>query len=170
MTFINKIIAMFIGLVIIIAASHFGGKAYYYNKYKPAIREGSRVEYAIHVEYKDRIITVPKLIAKIDTVHTIDSVYYEKPIMIAYADTTLAQDSSQVRVKYYFPPANFFQVEAKIKEKVITQKLTITEPYNPSFFDRFNIVVYAGAGYDPFVKTYTMNIGLGVGINLKKIF
>lgn len=161
---------MLICLAVVIAGSHFAGKAYYYNKYKPAIKEGSKVEYAIYTEYKDRPVYLTKIIAKTDTVHWVDSVYYEKPITVAIADTLIKKDSSSIKIKYYYPPLNYFSIDMNIREKIITQKLTVTQPYEPSFFDRFNLVLFGGVGYDIIEKQPTISIGIGIGINLNKIF
>jgi len=69
-----------------------------------------------------KIIYVQKLHAKIDTVF-IDS----SKVLVAHADTTIQKDSSKVKVSYYFPPQNYFEIMLDLKEKIIHELKTITE-------------------------------------------
>lgn len=145
------------------------------NKYKPAIPVGSKVDYVIYTKYVDKPIYITKIKAKIDTVYEVlfqgnggDSTLI--PNQVAKADTTLLADSSRIGITYYFPPRNYFDVRANIKEKIITRELTIEKPYEPSFLDRFNVVIYGGFGYDFFQKIPTVSVGLGLGFDIKKIF
>lgn len=69
-----------------------------------------------------KIIYVQKLHAKIDTVF-IDSV----KVLVAHADTTIQKDSSKIKVSYYFPPQNYFEIMLDLKEKIIHELKTITE-------------------------------------------
>lgn len=171
--FLKQLGTLLVVGIILITGTWFGARYLGYQKYKPAVKEGSKVEYSLYTEYKTKYIYVPKITSKIDTVYITnpDTTKPDIPVVVATADTTLKDElGSQFKIKYYYPPANYFSVEANYKEKTIYQTTTITKPYEPNFWDRFNIVAYAGAGYDPFLKSYTMNIGIGVGINLKKIF
>lgn len=145
------------------------------NKYKPEIPVGSKIDYVIHTEYKDRPIYITKIKAKIDTVYEVqflgdsgDSAYV--PIQVAKADTLLLTDSSRIGITYYYPPRNYFDVKANIKEKIITKELTIEKPYDLSFWDRFNIVVYGGLSYDLIERRPSLSVGVGIGFNIKLLF
>lgn len=67
-------------------------------------------------------IYITKIKADIDTVF-IDST----TVMVAKADTIINQDSSRLKVSYYFPPANYFDIQYDLKEKIIEKIKTITE-------------------------------------------
>lgn len=68
-------------------------------------------------------IYIPNLSAELDTSYLADS----SMIISASADTTFRKDSSKISVKYFFPPLNYFEIAADIKQKIITQTKTITE-------------------------------------------
>jgi hypothetical protein len=156
-----------IGLILIVFVStkYIGSK-----QYKPAIPPGSKTEYVIHTEYKDRPIYISRINATIDTIYQTVYDSSHTSTIVAKADTTITEDSTQIKISYYFPPQNYFQIDANIKEKIITKELTITKPYEPKFFDRFNVVIYGGFGYDFLQKVPAASIGLGFGINIKKLF
>ena len=84
---------------------------------------------------------------------------------IAWADTTIQQDSSRIRVLYWMPPINQFDIKASIKEKIITRD--IHHYYKEGFWDRIGIMVYAGSGYDLIKKDYSIHLGVGIGYKLK---
>jgi hypothetical protein len=158
-----------IGLIILVfvCAKYIGAK-----QYKPEIPVGSKKEYVIYTQYKDRPIYITKLRAVKDTVYkdvifANDSSHYQ---IIARADTLIYEDSSEIYVAYHFPPANYFAIQANLKEKIITKELTITKPYDPSFWDRWNVVIYGGIGYDFIERRPSLSVGVGFGIDIKKIF
>jgi|GEM_PF-4061654 len=68
-------------------------------------------------------VYIPKLSAELDTSYLADS----SMIISASADTTFRKDSSKISVKYFFPPLNYFEIAADIKQKIITQTITLTE-------------------------------------------
>lgn len=68
-------------------------------------------------------VFIPKLHAILDTVYLEDST----KIISASADTTFRKDSSKISVKYFFPPLNYFEIAADLKERIITKVKTITE-------------------------------------------
>lgn len=68
-------------------------------------------------------VFIPKLHALLDTVYLPDS----SRIISASADTTFQKDSSNISVKYFFPPLNYFEIAADISQKIITQTKTILE-------------------------------------------
>lgn len=167
-----KAIALFIllgaGLILgVYVASKYAGS----RQYKPAIPAGSKIDYVIYTKYVDKPIYITKLEAKLDTIY-VDAINdtTNDAVIVAEADTLLLADSSRIGITYYFPPRNYFDVKANIKERVITKELTIEKPYEPSFFDRFNVVIYGGLGYDFLQKIPTLSVGLGLGFDIKKVF
>lgn len=69
-----------------------------------------------------KIIYIQKLHAKLDTVFTDSS-----KVLVAHADTTIQKDSSKIKVSYYFPPQNYFEIMLDLKERIIHELKTITE-------------------------------------------
>jgi hypothetical protein len=69
-----------------------------------------------------KFIYIQKMHAKIDTLF-IDS----SNVLVAHADTTIQKDSSKIKVSYYFPPQNYFEIMLDLKEKIIHELKTITE-------------------------------------------
>lgn len=69
-----------------------------------------------------KYIYITKLQAQIDTFF-IDS----SKVTFAHADTTIQKDSSKIKVSYYFPPKNFFEIALDLKERIIHELKTITE-------------------------------------------
>lgn len=65
-------------------------------------------------------IYIDKLKATIDTIF-IDS----NEVLFAEADTLIKADSTKINVKYFFPPANYFEIDFDIKEKIITNTIEI---------------------------------------------
>jgi hypothetical protein len=116
-----------------------------------------------------KYLSADKVPAKIDTVF-IDN----EAIEYAISDTVTFYDSSKIWVRYYSPPLNVFDIEADIKEKVITKSSYITKTIEiekpTTFWDRFNWTIYAGQGYDIIHKDYSISVGVGIGFNLGKIF
>lgn len=72
--------------------------------------------------YKPKQVTVEKLKSVLDTVYV-----NNEPVITANADTLLLKDSSRVKVKYYFPPVNKFDIEFLLKEKIVNVITKITE-------------------------------------------
>lgn len=64
--------------------------------------------------YVDKPVQIVKWKAKIDTVYK-DNI----PQIVASADTLIEKDSAQVKVKYYFPPVNKFDLDINVKERII---------------------------------------------------
>ncbi len=69
-----------------------------------------------------KYIYVTKLQARIDTIF-VDS----SKVLVARADTALQKDSSKIKVSYYFPPKNLFEIALEIKERIIREFQTVTE-------------------------------------------
>jgi hypothetical protein len=125
------------------------------------------------VKTVDRPIYITKLKAKLDTIRFTDTLtrYNNDEFFVkAGADTIIGLDSSTIRVMYFFPPDNYFDIVANIKEKVITKTITNEIEKPTTFWDRFNWTIYAGQGYDIIHKDYSISIGVGIGFNLGKIF
>jgi|GEM_PF-3286464 len=72
-----------------------------------------------------------KLKAKLDTSYTAvqDSSTGEVDTLkniTASADTTFEKDSLQIKIKYHYPPQNYFELAINFKEKIIETIKTIT--------------------------------------------
>jgi len=101
----------------------------------------------------------------------VDTTHYELYIpQVAYADTLLKQDSSSVKITYYYPPRNYFDLDLNIKEKVITHEITKILPYEPKFFDRFNYGFYLGCGYDFINKQPVISFGVAITLDIGRVF
>lgn len=167
---LNDFVKLIILGIILIIGVYFGSKYFGSKQYKP---DNSKYVLDVSVRYVDKPIYITKIKAKIDTVfepiyNGIDTVFV--PIAYAKADTLLKQDSSSIKVTYYYPPRNYFDLDLNIKEKIITHEITRTLPYEPTFWDRFNIVIYGGVGYDFIQRLPSISVGIGLGINIKKLF
>ena len=119
--------------------------------------------YVIHTEVKDRPVYITKIKARIDTV-----IINNVPQEVASADTTLTKDSSTVRVKYYFPPANYFSIDMNLKDKFIYKTVTVKEVYEApkTFWDRFHFGIQAGVGLGTINKTFDLYVGYGISFEL----
>ncbi len=70
--------------------------------------------------------------ARIDTVR--DTTYIEQPVLVASIDTVMAVHKDTLRVEYFFPPLNFFNVDFKpgpipvlIKTETVTKTVIESE-------------------------------------------
>ena len=160
-------------VLVIFFANYFGVHRYKSQVPKPAdttwmVQTKTVVDSALVHKLKAQIYALKnkKPVAIHDTLRLGEELYY------AEADTTLKKDSSTINVRYYFPPLNYFDIDAKIhkKETFITKTIKEQLPCDRSFFDRFNWVIYAGIGYDPFGKIPNVSIGVGIGINIGGMF
>lgn len=95
------------------------------------------------------------------------------------AQTSTSYEDSLVSfgVSFYSPipihPESYFEFyDVKVKEKKQTTIITNESvlPYQPSFWDRFGIYVGGGFGYDPFKREPTINAGIYIGFEIKKLF
>ena len=179
---------VFLAIIIVLVFRFFGGV-----KYKPEIPAPIDTTYVV-IE-KEKIIEVDKVSGSISKIKrlllaeatekekikliadalkdTIDLLKFNLSELgdndnqyIAWADTTIQQDSSRIRVLYWMPPINKFDIKASIKEKTITRD--IHHYYDESFWDRFGIMIYAGSGYDLIKKDYSLHLGIGIGFKIKK--
>ena len=107
--------------------------------------------------YLTQIKLVERLKAKLDTIY-INSA----PVTVAVADTVLKEDSSTIAVKYYFPPLNYFNIAADIKQKIIYKTITNDITKVEYVRERLGYGIYAGTGYDVVNKDFGIQIGLGV--------
>lgn len=156
-----------VGLIVIV---YFGAKILGAKQYEP---DNSKYIFETSIKFVDKPIYITKIKARIDTLYEPkfingDTVYVA--YQTAVADTILKSDSSKIGITYYFPPKNYFNIDAHIKEKIITHEITKELPYDPSFWDRFNVVIYGGIGYDFIERRPSISIGVGFGIDIKKIF
>lgn len=172
---INKFkdfIWLVIGGIVLLVAVFFVAKFIGSKQYKP---DNSKFIFETSVRYVDKPIYITKIKAMIDTVYEVqflgisdDSAYV--PIQIAYADTLLKQDSSSVKITYYYPPKNYFALELNIKEKIITHEITKILPYEPKFADRFNYGLYLGCGYDFINKQPIISFGVAITFDIGRVF
>ena len=144
-----------------------GNVLQYCNPPEPIIKTKIETKTQIDTVYRSKYITVQKIQAKLDTVY-IDNA----PQMVASADTLIRQDSSAVKIKYYFPPMNKFEVTMKLRDRYITRVDSIfktiekTLPYNPGFFDRLGLSVQAGFGQGMIHKQFDFYYGVGISYKL----
>lgn len=137
------------------------------HKPKPEIR----TEIKTDTLYVDRVNTITKWKAKLDTVlipyvvNNYDTLWIPQPI--ASADTILTRDSSWIKVKYFFPPANYFNADFGIKEKIVKQTITNYIPIEETFWDRFNWSIQGGFGYGLINEKFDVYIGIGASIKIK---
>ena len=112
----------------------------------------------------EKTLHITDTVVKRDTVNHVDTIKVQKTIFItkwkarldtiktgsdsgnvvARADSIFQKDSSSVKVSYYFPPKNMFEIAWDIKERIIKQFQTITETktitYEKPFYE--NIFLY----------------------------
>ena len=119
----------------------------------------SRTVDTVYVEKAMSLNDVP---GKIDTVYKKvpsvvrkDTVYIDRPVVIASVDTTL-QDSSRIQVAYNITD-NLFDIKAKIKERVVKEVVTKTE------FRAGKIFLTGGIGYIHNGTTGDVGVFIGVG-------
>lgn len=117
-----------------------------------------------------KYITLKKIIAKIDTV-TINN----QQVAVASPDTLIHSDEDTLKVKYFFPPANYFSIDWTKHNRVIYKTDSIfvntTETIqNHSFWNSLNYSIYAGPGIDLFSHQIGIYIGIGITWNIKNIF
>lgn len=117
---LSELILLFFTMLIVGFSGYFIGKG----KVKPTDPpQADTVTVFVKADtaYKDRnfFATLP---GKIDTVYLPDSTMQ----VIASADTLIKKDSSSIKIKYYYPPFNFFEVDANLKERII-EKLKIVK-------------------------------------------
>jgi hypothetical protein len=137
-------------------------------QYKPEIPKPNDTTFVQTTEIKTKTIYVTKIKAQIDTI-VIDNTEVE----VAEADTVLVADSSKIMVRYFGKPFNEFEIKADIKEKIVTNTLSIKEyiPCPPeSFWDRFNVSVSLGAGVGLINKQPDFFFGLTLSYKIRNLF
>jgi len=116
-------------------------------------------------------IEIIKWKAKLDTIKVPEIINIHDTIwtsqIVASADTLLTKDSSSVKVKYFFPPANYFDIDLKIKEKITVNTITKEVIKPESFLDRFGYSIQGGFGYGLINKTFDVYVGVGVHFRIK---
>lgn len=133
------------------------------SKYNKPTLISSDTTYVTHIEYKDRPVYLTKIQAKIDTIYI-----NNEPQIVATADTLLTKDSSTVKVKYYFPPLNYFSVDMNIKDKFVYKTVTVKEQYivPKTFWDKFHFGLQAGLGLGTISKQLDLYVGYGISFEL----
>jgi hypothetical protein len=102
-----------------------------------------------------------RLPARLDTMLLIDTVYKNKPITIAHSDTIYTKDSSKIKVDYFFPPVNKFDIYADIKQRIIYRVETREIEKPQTFWSRLGYSLQAGIGYGWFSKKIDTYTGIG---------
>jgi len=122
-------------------------------------------------KYVDRPITITHWKAKIDTIQVKtlirDTIYQDIPLIFASVDTLLQKDSSLLKIKYYFPPANYFDIDLKIKEKITVSTITKEVLKSESFWDRFGYSVQGGFGFGLINRNFDVYVGIGASFRIK---
>lgn len=151
---IHLFYALIIGSMIIGVFKYCGN-----SKYNKPILISSDTTYVTHIEYKDRPVYITKIKAKIDTV-----IINNIPQIVASADTLIQKDSSTVKVKYYFPPLNYFSIDMNLKDKFIYKTTTIKELFTkpPTFWNKFHFGVQIGGGIGTISKQFVVYVGYGL--------
>lgn len=80
---------------------------------------------------------------------------------VASSDTLVIKDSSRIRIKYFFPPINKFDVWAEIRQKTIYRPEIKLIEKPTTIWDRFGSGVQIGLGYGAFSKKIDVYIGFG---------
>jgi hypothetical protein len=106
----------------------------------------------------------------IDTIRIPSETLDAIDVLYAQADTLLQQDSSRVKVIYYYPPLNYFDVQMDLRDRIIyrTRETTITNQVAAPFslWDRFGYSINAGFGYGLINNNFDIYIGAGVSYKL----
>lgn len=143
----------------------------YSNKPQPIVKVDTVKATAIDTVVKKEYITINKIRAKIDTVYVNNQL-----VQVAVADTVINKDSNYVKVKYYFPPVNKFDVKLALHNKTIyrTDSIfiykNITLQASKSFWDNFNYSLNIGFGEGLINKQFDVYYGIGISYNLKSLF
>jgi hypothetical protein len=157
---------LLVGIVIIILVWYISdkiGKGKYHTEISPILVD--TVWTKPDTLWNDKWIKAKQVPAKIDTVWE-----NGKPVEVAVSDTVIEIDSSKIWAVYYGSPHNYFDIYAKIKEKIITQIETITKiipPEPETFWDRWGISAQAGYGYGVSSKQLEPYIGIGIHYKIK---
>ena len=140
------------------------------NQCKQPVTEKPKVDTVRTVNTVDKPIYLTKWKAKLDTI-TVETVIHDtlrvEKVVTAKADTLITKDSSSVKIKYYFPPLNYFDVDLKIKEKNTTIMITKETEKPQSFWDRFGWGIQAGFGTGLINKQFDVYLGVGVHFRVK---
>lgn len=158
-------------LGVIFILSLVSNVTHYFNPPKPIITVKTRVISKVDtlIEYKQVVIS--KIKARIDTV-LINNILNET----ANVDTTFNNGNDTVSVKYYFPPADYFNIQMALHNKIINHydsiyvnTNTIT-PAKKSFFSNFNYSLQIGVGVGLINKQFDVYYGIGISYDLKNVF
>ncbi len=162
----SRIIYLLLGLFVLgVVGSYYAGYRYGKNKqqviYKEIIKEVKQIDTLKVIE---RII---RSYPKIDTLRVIirdrDTIYLDKPQLVAKADTSVTllneKDTLDLRINYYFPPINQFQLDINYKKYISTSKQRWT--------DNFGVMFGWSAGYDPIARRIFQGPSLTIGIKIK---
>jgi len=162
---------LLLAILALFVFSIIGNILNYCNPPEPIVKETIRTVTKTDTIVQVKPFYLTKISSKLDTIY-IDS----KPITTATADTLIKEDSSSIRITYFFPPVNKFDVNMKIRERTITRIDSIfktiekTLPYQESFFDRFSVSVQAGLGQGLIHKNIDVYYGIGISYKITSLF
>ena len=165
-------IQYFLYLIGIVFVLSFASNIYQYF-HKPAPVITTTTKYVTHTDTLTRpvYITIDKIKSTIDTIY-VDN----KLQLVANADTVIVNKEDTVNVKYYFPPANYFNVRLSLHDRIINHIDSIFVNTNEvvqkskSFFDNLNYSIFAGPGMDLINKNFGLYLGIGITFNIKSVF
>ena len=158
-------------IIILFSLSIISNVYQWFNKPKPQIITNTLTKTKVDTIAVPKYYAVEKIKSKIDTIFI-----NNEPQLIASADTIIKQNSDTIKVKYFFPPANYFNVNLSLKDKIIYHTDSIfvnTEkiiPAKTSWLDNFNFSIQAGFGQGLITKQFDFYYGIGISYDLKKIF
>jgi hypothetical protein len=125
----------------------------------PEVQIDTVIQYEIVID--EKIIPVFKVRVEKDTVYSTDTLIIDKTQYIAQMDTVYKDSLLALRVQYISPSPldkrSYFNIDARVKEKIITNTVYNTETitYNPTFF------IDGGVRIDT-----TLNYFIGAGVNI----
>ena len=137
----------------------------------PIINTVTKTNTVYHTDttYVTKYITVTNVKSKIDTV-----IINGQQQLIAQSDTTIMQDSNIVKVSYYFPPANYFDIGLHLHNTIIkeydTTYITTTNTITAkkSFWSGFNYSLQIGGGIGIINKQPDIYYGIGISVIILK--
>ena len=142
-----------------------------FNKPKPKIITNTIVKSKIDTVYKTNKIVLIKWKAKIDTV-----LINNQEVQVASSDTLISKDSNYVKVKYYFPPLNYFNIQFSLHDRYInkTDSIFVNKidilPAKKTFFGNFHYSLQVGVGVGLISKQFDVYYGIGISYDLGNIF
>lgn len=146
-------------IILIIGVTYYAGFKHGSSKVEVKYLEKEKL---VHDTLITKETFLKQLPTKLDTVILTDTLYKDKPIIVAHSDTLVTVDSSKIKVDYFFPPVNKFNVWADIKQRIIYRVETREIERPETFWSRFGISVQSGFGYNWLHKDMAFYTGIGI--------